>query len=126
MLDDVGRRTVAVLPFENRSDRRDADEVIRGQFVAQLARSGAFEVLDPGVVRDELLQHRIVLEGGVSVDRAMTLLDLLGADLVVSGGVEVYAAPLGPREPPRAEFTAYVIDRETAELVWSSASSICK
>jgi TolB-like protein len=121
-LDDVGRRTIAVLPFENRSDRRGANEVLLNQFVAQLTRSGAFEVLDPGFVREEFLAHRIVLEGGVSIDRAMTLLDLLSADLVLSGVVERYVAPHGLRQAPLAEFTAYVIDRDTAELVWSSAS----
>lgn len=123
VLDDVGRRTVAVLPFENRAGRTGADEVVRGQFVAQLARSGSFHVLDPGLIREELLKHRIILERGVSIDRAMTLLDLLAADLVVAGDVLVYAAPAGPREPPRAEFSAFALDRDTGELVWSSTSS---
>jgi TolB-like protein len=122
VLDDVGRRSVAVLPFANDTTRRGAGEVLVGQFVAELARSGAFEVLDPGVVREELLAHRLVLEGGVSVDRAMTILELLQADLVLSGDVQVHVAPPGGL-PPHIEFTSYVIDGETAELVWSSSSS---
>lgn len=123
VLDDVARRTVAVLPFENRTRWDGADELVRGQFVAALARSGSFDVLDPGVVREELLRYRIVLERGVSIDRAMTLLDLLEADLLVAGDVQVYAAPAGPREPPRVEFSAFAIDRGTGELVWSSTAS---
>jgi TolB-like protein len=122
-LDDLGRRTVAVLPFGNQSGRRGAGDVVVGQFIAQLARSGAFEVLDPGVVREQVLAHRMVLEGGVSIDRAMALLDVLGADLVVSGDVHDYVASPSPRAPPSAEFTAYAIDQETAELVWSSTST---
>jgi TolB-like protein len=121
VLDDVGRRSIAVLPFRNASPRRGAGEVVLNQFVAQLARSGAFEVLDPGVVREELLGHRIVLEQGVSVDQAIAMLDLLKADLVLSGFVQVYEAPSGP-QTPKIEFTAFVLDRRTAELVWSSAS----
>ncbi|BDG05245.1 penicillin-binding protein activator LpoB [Anaeromyxobacter oryzae] len=119
VLDDVGRRSIAVLPFINDTPRRSASDVILGQFVAQLARSGSFEVLDPGFVREELLGHRIVLEGGVSVDNAMALLSLLNADLVLSGYVRQY---VGGQGAPRVEFTAYVLDRRTQELVWSSSS----
>ncbi|HYG68417.1 MAG TPA: hypothetical protein VD838_12175, partial [Anaeromyxobacteraceae bacterium] len=71
VLDDVGRHSIAVLPFTNETKRRSAGEVVANQFVAQLARSGSFEVIDPGAVREQLLRHRIVLEGGVSVDNAM-------------------------------------------------------
>jgi TolB-like protein len=122
VLDDAARRSVAVLPFKNGSSRRAAGEVVVGQFVAQLARSGAFEVLDPGLVREELLGHRIVLDGGVSVDQALAMLDLLQADLVLSGYVEVYEAAAG-RGAPSVEFSAYVLDGRTGELIWSSASS---
>jgi hypothetical protein len=120
-LDDLGRRTVAVLPFTNETARRGPAEVVFGQFVAQLARSGAFEVLDPGFVREELLGHRIVLENGVSLDNATTLLALLDADLVISGYVQLYEPRSGPAAP-RVEFTSYALDRSTQELVWSSAS----
>jgi TolB-like protein len=122
VLDDIGRRSIAVLPFVNHTSRRSAGDVVRGQFVAQLSRSGTFEVLDPGLVREQLLSHRIVLEGGVSVDQALAMLDLLGADLVLSGYVEQYEARSGTG-PPSVEFTAFVIDRQTAEIVWSSASN---
>jgi TolB-like protein len=122
VLDDVGRRTIAVLPFTNVTSRRGAGDVLVGQFVAQLARSGKFEVLDPGLIREELLGHRIVLEGGVSVDNAMAMLELLDADLVLSGYVQVYEVTAGAG-PPKVEFTAYVLDRKTAEVVWSSAST---
>src|SRR6266568_2743000 len=122
VLDDVGRRTVAVLPFRNETPRRGADEVVANELLAQLTRSGSFEVLDPAVVREQLLEHRLVLEGGVSIDRAMTILDLVQADLIVSGVVQLYSAPAGSRTAPTVGFSAFVIDRESAELVWSSSS----
>lgn len=122
VLDDAGRRSIVVLPFTNETSRRGAGDVILGQFVAQLARSGSFEVLDPGVAREELLAHRIVLAGGVSVDNARVILKDLNADLVLSGYVQVYEARSGREGPPKVEFTAYVLDGRTGELVWSSAS----
>ena len=123
VLDDVGRRTIAVLPFRNETPRRGAEDVVANEMVAQLVRSGAFDVLDPGVVREQLLENRIVFEGGVSIDRALTILDLLQADLLVSGIVHAYVAPLGAKTPPVVGFSAFVIDRATAELVWSSTST---
>jgi TolB-like protein len=120
-LDDLGRTTVAVLPFINETSRRGAGDVVREQFVAALSRSGTFAVLDPGLVRGELLSHHMVMEAGVSLDQATALVDELDADLVVSGYVQVYEATAG-RGAPRIEFSAYVIDGRTAELVWSSTS----
>jgi TolB-like protein len=122
VLDDIGRRTVAVLPFTNATSRRSAEDVVLNQFVAQLARSGSFEVLDPGFIREQLLRNRVVLTGGVSIDQAMALLDTLEADLVVSGYVQLYDARAGADGAPRIEFSAFVLDRRTGELVWSSGS----
>jgi TolB-like protein len=122
VLDDIGRKSIAVLPFINDTSRRSAGDVILGQFVAQLVRSGSFEVLDPGVVREELLGHRIVLDGGVSLDNATALLSLLNADLVLSGYVRSYESRSGSQGARKIEFTAYVLDRRTQELVWSSSS----
>jgi hypothetical protein len=96
---------------------------VPGHVLAALVRTGRFDVLDPGVVREQLLGNRIVLEGGVSVDAAMALLELLDADFVLSGYVEVYDAPVVGLAAPRVEFTTFVLDRATAELVWSSFST---
>lgn len=122
VLDDVGRRTIAVLPFQNFTRRRDAQEVALDHVVAELTRSGSFEVLDPGTVREQILANRLVLENGVSLDRAMTMLELLGADLILSGEVRAFAAPGGAKQPPTVELGVYVIDRTTGELVWASRS----
>lgn len=121
-LDDVGRRTVVVLPFVNETSRRGAPDLLLGQFVAQLASSGSFDVLDPGAVRAELLAHRVVLQGGVSVDAAMALLELLNADLVVSGNIQAYEAPTIGQAPPRVAFTSYVLDGHSSQLIWSAES----
>jgi hypothetical protein len=123
ILDDVGRRTVAVLPFGNQTARRDADEVVLAEVLAQLVRNGSFEVLDPGVVREQILERRLIIEGGVSIDRAMTMLELLQADLVVSGDVRTFSSQSGTGLPPAVEFSMYAIDGATAELVWSSRSA---
>ena len=59
LLADPARRTVAVLPFLNDSGRRDAGEVVSLRFLATLVSSGTIQVVEPGLVRAELLLHRI-------------------------------------------------------------------
>jgi len=123
LLDDVeGRRSIAVLPFQNQTGRRDAGEAIVVQFVKLLSWAKSFEVIEPGVVRSELLALRIILDGGVSLDAARVVLDGVRADLVLSGSVRAYEDDSGRAGAPKVEFTAYILDRRTSEIVWSSTS----
>jgi hypothetical protein len=122
VLQDVGRRTIAVLPFLNETSRRDAGEVVALQFVRQLVASGSFEVVEPGLVRHQLLTFRFIMEGGVSIDSAVAVLGSLGADLVLSGFVRQLTEQAG-LGLPSVEFGVNVLDRQTRELVFSSTSS---
>jgi hypothetical protein len=117
-----GRRTVAVLPFVNETPRRRAGDVLADAFVRGLAATGRFEVVEPGLVREYLLSHRIVMEGGVSLDAARTVLGSLDADLVVAGYVRDLAEDAGGVMPPRVDFTALMIDRRSEEIVWEVSS----
>jgi hypothetical protein len=114
------RRRVAVLPFLNRTNRDAAGEVLALHFLAQLAGSDRFEVIDAGVVRSVLLERRILIRGGVSFDEATSLLDVLRADLVLSGEVRDLEQ-LGAGGLPRVDFTARLIDAER-NVVWQSVS----
>jgi len=123
LLSDPARRTVAVLPFLNDSGRRDAGEVMALRFLAPLVASGTIQVVEPGVVRGELLTHRLGASGGVSLDDARVVLELLRADLILSGTVRRFEDAAGLSGAPTVEFGAWVLDRETAQLVWSSTTS---
>jgi hypothetical protein len=78
--------------------------------------------VEPGQVRRQLLDHRIVFEGGVPVDTARILASNLRADLVMSGLVNQFADSYGPFGAPQVELSLYVLDRRTGDLVWSSRS----
>jgi hypothetical protein len=119
---DGSRRTVAVLPFVNETPRRHAGDVLADAFVRGLAATGRFEVMEPGLVRQILLSHRIVMEGGVSLDAARAVLDTLGADLVVAGYVRDLSEDAGGVMPPRVDFTAHMIDRRSEEILWDVTS----
>lgn len=107
---------VAVLPLHNESDRRDAGEVVALQLVKHLAATGAFRVLEPGVVRSDLLRFRVVMEGGVTYEAARVALGAQRVDVVVAGTVFAY----GERG---TEFTVTAIQTWDNRVVWESRSS---
>jgi len=112
-----------VLPFVNQSRRRDAGDVVALEIARQLHGVPNLEIVEPGLVRDELLRFRIVMEGGISLDSARVLLELLQADLVLAGYVRELQDPPGEGGAPAADFTAILLDRQNNEVVWQSTSS---
>ncbi len=120
-LDPKASYTVAVLPFLNESTRRNAGEVLANTFLRELHTAAGLRVVEPGLVRDEMLRFRIILEGGVSLDNARLMLELLQADLVLTGTVLAYDDAIGGGNP-RVHFTAVLLDRKNNEVVWQSTS----
>lgn len=110
--------SIAVLPFVNLTQRRGAGELMALEFTRQFAAAEGFKVTEPGIVREELLRRRIVMEDGVSVDQARTVLNALEGDLVVAGYVFAYDDGL----VPGSNFTMLLIDRKTGRIVWESTS----
>ncbi len=121
-LDAAQTRSVAVLPFANETARRNAGDLLALQFVRQLEASGRFRAVEPGVLRDGLLRFRIISEGGISLDVARVILELVQADLVVAGIVRDYDDPEGAGAAPRVQFTALLLDRANNEVLWESTS----
>lgn len=114
--------SVAVLPFFNLSGRRNAGEALALLFVGHLSAFGGFRVIDPGEVRQQLLQARVIMDGGISIADADVVGTVLDADFVLAGRVLYYDDFEVPEADPRVEFSTVVIDRRSRKLVWSSHS----
>ncbi|HSN92773.1 MAG TPA: hypothetical protein VLS93_16190 [Anaeromyxobacteraceae bacterium] len=121
MLDDGAGRTLAVLPFLNRSGRRGAGEAVSLEFVRQLVATGQFRILEPGLVREYMLRARVTMPGGVSLETTRLLLGAMEVDLVLSGVVLDYAEGQGARGPT-IRFTASMLEGQGGGLVWQSRS----
>jgi TolB-like protein len=117
--DERATASVAVLPFVNETRRRGAGEVLALEFAWQLANVAGFRLVEPGIVREELLRRRIVMEDGVSLDQARVVSETLDADLVVAGYVFDFE---DGGANPSVNFTVLVIDRKTGRVVWESVS----
>jgi len=82
--------TVAPLPFYNMSERKNAEEIVMLHFVNALLRQEGFIVLEPGLIRQQLLHARIILFKGVSLSDAYYVANSLDTDLILAGRVTDY------------------------------------
>jgi TolB-like protein len=115
------RYSVALIPFLNLSDRKNAGEIVGLHFVDHLIRNAHFEVVEPGRVREQLLAYRIVMEAGPSFANAEVISSdsSLGVDLVFSGTVFEYQDAVGV---PRVDYSLKILEGGSRKLVWSSRS----
>lgn len=122
-LNEARRYSIAVLPVVNHSLRKNAGEMLAGIMIEQLAKTEGFEVLEPGMVRDELLRYRVVTPEGASLDTADLLFDQLKVDLLLTGKVMDYDDTRGTGGVPQVTFFVQVIERKSKEVVWASHST---
>jgi TolB-like protein len=116
------RFAVAVMPFFNLSDRKNAGDIMVLHFVKELHNLGAFDVVEPGLVYRELLRFRIIMDDGVSLANADAVFSSLNVDLLMSGKVLDYQDALPPWGAPYVDFSTVMIHRQSRGLVWASKS----
>jgi hypothetical protein len=117
-----GKATVAVPPFYNVSDHKYGGQIMALHFMAALQHSGRFTVIEPGVVHDELLRFRIIMDDGLSIPQAEAIFSRFAADFVLSGKVFDYQDPKGKWGVPMVDFSAEMLDNRNRQLVWTSKS----
>ncbi|MDA8091274.1 MAG: hypothetical protein M0Z61_13790 [Nitrospiraceae bacterium] len=115
--DPARKYKVLVIPFYNVSDRRNAGQIMQMHFTEQLLRHPEnFEVLEPGLIRHEFLNIRIIQWDGISIENAKLLFALLDADLIVTGKVLEYR----DTGDPLVAVNVIAIERKSRQIVWSS------
>jgi len=114
--------TVAVIPFFNRSDRKNAGEIVVLHFVRELTKLENFEVIELGVVRQKILNARIIMDEGISLPQLDVVANSLEADLVITGKVMNYQDYQGLYGIPKVDFFVSAIDRKSRNVLWTSNS----
>ena len=112
----------AVLPFANGTTAPDAGEIVTLQIVRALVNGTDLEVLEPGVIREALLQSRLIQEEGLSVPQADLLRALLRVDLALFGEVTEYVEGGPEGFEPAVDFSVRAIDTQRGQVIWSSIS----
>lgn len=113
---------VAVVPFFNISLRPYAEDIMALHFVRHLRALENFEVMEPGEVRDALLDLRVIMDDGISIADAGAIFSMLDVDLILNGKVIDYQDFQGAEGKPRVDFSALLFDKKSKEVVWLSRS----
>lgn len=111
---------VAVVPFYNSSERKNAGDIMALHFVKELLRYG-FSVIEPGDVRQRLLNIRVIMNDGLSISDAYFLSNALEADLIFTGRVLEYR-DLEATGVPQIDFSTQVFYAKEKKVIWSSKS----
>ncbi len=120
---DPGKEySIAVMPFFNKSARKYAGEIIALHMIRNLMSFQNFVIVEPGIVREELLRFRIIMSDGVSLPDTETILNAVNADLVLNGEVLDYQDYQGSYGSPKVDFSVLFIERRTRRVVYSSYS----
>ncbi len=109
--------TVAVMPFYNRSKSTRAGDVLALRFASQMVKNKAFVVMEPGVVRQKLLNYRMIMSDGPSKEDMKSFFINLETDLILVGRILDYE-----EGKVKMEFDVQVYDRNSSSAVWSSWS----
>jgi hypothetical protein len=118
----VAKFTLAVAPFLNFSGRKNAGEILELQFIRNLKKSNQFDVIEPGMVRQQLLTLRIIMPEGISLANADALFATLNADLILAADVMEYQDYQGVFGNPKVDFFVQLIEKRSRSVVWSSIS----
>lgn len=125
VLDSAPPKRVAVLPFENLSERKGAARILADLFTNALFHHGRFEVVEPGSVAEALLAAGVVAYGVIDAQSLAELRKHVGADAVVIGTVFNYNEGLkrGPTSSPEIELDARMLDAGSGKILWFASRS---
>lgn len=123
-LDTRPPRRVAVLPFENTSERSGAARIVSDVFTAGLVRDGRFAIVEPGTVSEALLAIGVFPYGFIDFETLAALRRRLLVDAVILGTVYAYSEGIkrGATTSPDIAFDARMLDAESGRILWAAES----
>ena len=74
------------------------------------------------MVRQRLLNARVILEGGVALADVDLVANSLEADFVMTGKVVDYQDYEGSEGKPKIDFSVQILERKRRRIVWNSHS----
>lgn len=119
LIDPEREYSVAVLPMLDLAVRKKAGIIAQLHYVRELFNSTDFKVLEPGLVRQGLLEIRAVMPFGPSLAETdlITSSQFLGVDLVFAGKVFDYQ---NTSVNPKVDYSVQVIEKTSRRVVFGT------
>ncbi|HHN65961.1 MAG TPA: hypothetical protein ENK09_11420 [Nitrospirae bacterium] len=113
-------KRVAVLPFENLSDDKNAAEIVRQLVISELLASGLVEVVYSGDVMAALKRLNIKETTSLSTRQLRAIGKDLNVQAVIVGTVEKYGeVRMGTISAPEVTITLMMAETEAGSIIWS-------
>ena len=114
--------SLAIVPFPDYSTRKHGAEVVALHLAKQLVLDRRHKILEFGVVRDKMLNLRVIMSGGVSNANIDAIANSLGVELIVNGKVFDYLESGSTGQIPKVEFSVQMFERDSRKILWYSRS----
>jgi hypothetical protein len=111
--------SIAAIPMLDLAVRKNAGIIVTLHQIRELFRLTDFTIMEPGVVREELLRFRAIMPAGPSlaISDLITGSGSLGVDLVLTGRVFDYQ---DSAVNPKVDFSIQVIEKQSREVVFGA------
>lgn len=111
---------VAVLPFENATERKGAAIITTDVLLAELARHTRFRPVELGDTVEALLELKAAPYGAIDVETLRGLREKTGAEAAILGTVQIYDEGIRRQATtsPEVGLDARMLDTRTGRILW--------
>jgi TolB-like protein len=115
---------VAVLPLVNFSREERAPDIVGAALVVELLATNRFTVVDPGLVEQAVLDHRLRLTDRLPLETLQKVGKDLGVEYVFVGSVNEFAmVPKSSESVPTLSFALRMVQCSTGVILWAATHS---
>lgn len=111
-------KRIAILPFDNLSEERNAGEIIRNLVASEFLASGLAEIVYPGDVIASLKRQNITDIKTLTVAQMKQMAAELKVQALITGVVTEYGES-GTLRIPKVTVTINMIEADTGNIIWS-------
>jgi len=112
------RLKIAVLPFKNVSKYPEAGMIVTELFTVSLFKSGGFEPVIPGDIKNLMVNLKIRHRGEINYKGLSSFAKILRIDAVITGTVLEFTDPVGGSSPPIVSISARILDPAKEKILW--------
>lgn len=109
-----GIKKIAILPFRNFSETKEAGKIITAIISTELYKTGFFNIIEPGEINRVMTAYKIWDTNSMGTREFEIIRKELGADGIVTGLVHEYSISANPK----IGITARMINCRTGTILW--------